>query len=815
MVPTPPNQPGGPGGEVTAIISVIEALIERGDGAGALSELAGLAPDQLLQPGIATLYGEALWLCRDFEGLAAHIQRLQQSDDGGIQASATATLFSSRLAHRDGNYLESLQDLSPLLTGNAVSSLDRGLAARLHQQAGKAWVRLRDFDQAREHFRRALIGFEAQGSTIETARTLDLLALVERTDLAFDRADAYHSKSLELSLQVGATALATVCSLNLSALRIFRGQFLGADALLRRAAGLAEEIDDLPRIARAVRLRVLFLVRCGLSRTARLTALNALKATQRAKNRRGLAIVCEYIGEFRLAQGQLDRARRWLKRGYQRAFVIPERDIMGETRRLLAEIELQTGNIEQAIAIAEETLAAFEKMEDRYEVAVSRRVLGAALLRAGRNAEAIEHLTRAIEFFEKMSERFEIYRAQALLAVARDEFDGESDAILQSGGRAYDEQGALLRAEAERAAGEVSPEAEDAADEDSVANGDASSTPAIPPSRKRARLTGRVLIFGEKTSPALQQAINQGFPGLIGNSDELVRALNRVRKIARTDDTVLVQGETGTGKELIAHALHTLSSRAKLRFVAVNCGALASDLLDAEIFGHRRGAFTGAIDERAGLARTASGGSLFLDEIAELPAASQPRLLRLLDTGEVRSVGSDIPIRVDVRVIAATHQPLDRCVRDGLFRRDLYHRLTAHTIALPPLRERIDDLPILIEHFARELRASGRPFAGISTAVLRRMSEYEWPGNVRELRNTVAMLATRLSSDYIANEWEPPRSEDALRRSSEIDKDEVARALRLCNGNVEAAAFNLGLTKQRLYRLCEKFGVDFRAFRKT
>jgi two-component system NtrC family response regulator len=211
-----------------------------------------------------------------------------------------------------------------------------------------------------------------------------------------------------------------------------------------------------------------------------------------------------------------------------------------------------------------------------------------------------------------------------------------------------------------------------------------------------------------------------------------------IARVAASESNVLVRGETGTGKELVARAIHEGSQRAAGPLVAVNCGAMPEHLVESELFGHRKGAFTGADEHRAGLFEVADGGTLFLDEIGELPKALQPRLLRALESGEIRRVGDNHPITVDVRAVCATHRPLEDMVVAGTFREDLLFRINTFEIAIPPLRQRLEDLPELVHHFVREARPQTPPEAVlIEASVLEVLAAHQWPGNIRELANVI------------------------------------------------------------------------------
>ena len=229
--------------------------------------------------------------------------------------------------------------------------------------------------------------------------------------------------------------------------------------------------------------------------------------------------------------------------------------------------------------------------------------------------------------------------------------------------------------------------------------------------------------------------------GLIGNSEAIREVLVRIEQMAPVSSTVLVEGESGTGKELVARAIHRLSPRRNNPFIAVNVGALPETLLESELFGHEKGAFTGAAERRIGRFELADKGTLFLDEIGEIPSSTQVKLLRALEEREIMRVGGTQPMRVDVRVVAATNRPLREAVEEGVFRSDLFYRLNVLRIYLPPLRERREDIPMLVRRFIAEFsRLHDRPFHGISPEALQILVEYPWPGNVRELRNLIESM---------------------------------------------------------------------------
>jgi DNA-binding NtrC family response regulator len=237
-----------------------------------------------------------------------------------------------------------------------------------------------------------------------------------------------------------------------------------------------------------------------------------------------------------------------------------------------------------------------------------------------------------------------------------------------------------------------------------------------------------------------QLEVRYGFENIVGESEPLRQAIDVVRKVADTDATILILGESGAGKELFARAIHYNSGRAERPFVAVNCGAIPEELLESELFGHVRGAFTGAVRDRIGRFRAAHGGTLFLDEIGDMSATLQTRLLRVLQEREFEPVGSSKSQRVDVRILAATNQDLKTLMQERRFREDLYYRLNVVPITVPPLRERREDIPLLVEHFLNVQRRQYPGILGVTTAAMKQLIEYSWPGNVRELQGLIERL---------------------------------------------------------------------------
>ena len=310
------------------------------------------------------------------------------------------------------------------------------------------------------------------------------------------------------------------------------------------------------------------------------------------------------------------------------------------------------------------------------------------------------------------------------------------------------------------------------------------------------------------------------FYGMIGRSPGMQELFDMIRRLAPHARTALVSGETGTGKELVARALHKLGPRRDRKFIAFNCSAVVESLFESELFGHTRGAFTGAVDAKAGLFELGDGGTLFLDEVGELPLAVQAKLLRVIEYGDVQRVGATEGKRVDVRIIAATNRRLTDEVAAGRFRQDLYYRLNVVEIALPPLRERREDVAYLTAAFIKEFAGRfDRPLAGVSPAAERLLRDAPWPGNVRELRNVIER-ACMLSEGRILQEREllsvlgasgchrPAAAEPSVNEGTrELDRHTVENALQRVGGNRSAAARILGISRRALYRRLDSFGL--------
>lgn len=325
----------------------------------------------------------------------------------------------------------------------------------------------------------------------------------------------------------------------------------------------------------------------------------------------------------------------------------------------------------------------------------------------------------------------------------------------------------------------------------------------------------------------LRTTIDQkyGFENIIGRSSGLLRVLESASRVAPTDATVLIRGETGTGKEVLAKAIHFNSRRRQRPFVIINCGAIPRELLESELFGHIKGSFTGAYTHKKGKVETADGGTVFLDEIAEMPLDLQMRVLRLVQEREIEKVGANAPLKVDVRLIAATHRDLEALVASGGFREDLYYRLAVIPITLPPLRDRTEDIPEFVQEFFRRSRLKhGKPAMEFPASLMPFFVNYRWPGNIRELENVVERIVLLSLSDELSVADLPdcirqahegmdlpalPSTTDALSLEA-VEKELIIQALRKFNWNQSQAARHLGISRKTLRYRIAKHGIEFR-----
>lgn len=317
-----------------------------------------------------------------------------------------------------------------------------------------------------------------------------------------------------------------------------------------------------------------------------------------------------------------------------------------------------------------------------------------------------------------------------------------------------------------------------------------------------------------KAKQMLEEQISQPFRDIIGNSPSIKEVFTLIDKVAATDANVLILGENGTGKELVARAIHQKSLRKDNSFVSVDMGAITETLFESELFGHKKGAFTDARENRTGRFELANGGTLFLDEIGNLSMTLQSKLLTALQSRQITRVGSNGPVDVDIRLICATNMPLHQMVDEGKFRQDLLYRINTVEIRIPPLCERVDDIPMLADHFLNfYTKKYHKDVVSFSEAAIAKLKKYAWPGNIRELQHSIeravimADSPTLQESDFLFNRKGGSSTESDTLNLDDVEKAAVVKAIQLHSGNISKAADELGLTRASLYRRMEKYGL--------
>jgi two-component system response regulator HydG len=312
--------------------------------------------------------------------------------------------------------------------------------------------------------------------------------------------------------------------------------------------------------------------------------------------------------------------------------------------------------------------------------------------------------------------------------------------------------------------------------------------------------------------------LDEGYHGIVGAAPVMQAMYELIENVALTEAPVLITGESGTGKELVARAIHDVSSRSGKPFIKVNCAALNENLLESELFGHAKGSFTGAERARIGRFEAAHGGTIFLDEVGDIPLSTQVKLLRVLEEREIERVGEHTSIRVDVRIISATHRNLDTLVRERMFREDLFFRINVFPLSCPALRDRAEDVPAIVQHFIREnAKKSGKKIVGLTPQAMEKLVQYTWPGNVRELRNTIEYAFVLCASGGIDAQHLPPKllshvpvAQEAALRLPSLDREKAVliELLHQTGGNQSEAARRLGVSRITIWKRIKRLGID-------
>ncbi len=659
---------------------------------------------------------------------------------------------------------------------------DRELLAGALFRAGILWKRLGDWMQSRELLEEARglytsLGLEPQIADVENA-----LGILHKNLCEWAVATHYLRNALSRDRRLGRFAQVAIRLQNLGIVHLKSGDWTRAHEAFVEARKIFRQVGNQWGLTTTALSLGTHARLAGRHDDARRLLEEALESALASGMLREEALAREFLGDLAASGGDPRRALEH----YRTALTLAERtapagDVVSEVLRRMGEAHLQLGELEAARAAVDRCREVCHLLEDRYEGAVLHRVRGLLLDRQGAREEALREWRTAANLLSEMGERFE--RGRALFLLAQHEVDPA-----EARKAAYRASACFAEMGAETWLGEVEAWlAEAMADRPAPAVGAA----------RRGRLVAR------------RRAESHG---MVGISRGLSRALDLVERAAITDLTALITGASGTGKELIARAIHERSPRRDRPFLPVNCGALRVELALSQLFGHRRGSFTGAHADGVGLVEAAHMGTLFLDEVGELPLDVQVTLLRFLERGDYIRIGDTTVRHADVRIVAATHVDLRQAVSAGRFRTDLFYRLNEIEIVLPPLSERMEDVLPLMHHFLRLY--AGDAALTVSSEAASILTSYSWPGNVRELENCVRrILALREGDGPITAEeltphlgqLEPGRG--TARRAPVEQRDEVVAALTRAHGNKSVAASFLGVSRKTLYSRMRRLGI--------
>ena len=657
---------------------------------------------------------------------------------------------------------------------------DLSLAARALNLLGRIAYREGDLARARDAYEQALALYRRLGDGASSAHVRNNLGLIHKQLCEWEAAEAHLEAAFELHRQSGRFAETASPLMNLGIVHQKRGDWGLALEYYARAEQVYVQVADDLRIP---------MVRIGCANVARLQrrfedAESLLRdALERARSlgaQREQVLALEFMGELEYDRGQPEVALAH----YQDALglarrVAPDGDLIVEIERRRAEALCAIGRLDEAERACATALRLAGETDDRLEQAVAHRAAGAIAMARGRRAEAIELWTRAAGMLTDCRDRYELGRTLLELAQAVAE-PREARRILYRAGTLFAELQSPYWVE----------RSEDVLQRLMTATGD-----PLPPAV--GSLLGR----------------RHRAPSLVACSATMRRVETLAKRAASTGLSVLITGETGTGKELVARTIHSLSPLAQRPFLAINCGSLRAELAPSQLFGHRKGSFTGAHAEGLGLVEAAHGGTLFLDEIGELPPDVQVTLLRFLESGEYLRLGETRVRRADVRLIAATNRELRETEGEKLFRRDLLFRLNEIEIRVPPLRERPDDIVPLAHHFlAFYSGLEGPRLSREAEAVLR---SHAWPGNVRELENVMKRVGALCGDDHAVDaeallpflDQRSGSSTDARRSLEDEERSAILAAYREAGGNKSRAAAILGVSRKTFYARVHRLGI--------
>lgn len=676
---------------------------------------------------------------------------------------------------------------------------DPGLLAECHLKKGRVEQRTGNWTLARDHVLSALATFRWEtDQSSNVARCCNDLGVLYKQARQWPQAVDYLREALRLHKELDDEAHEAGTLLNLGICYYRSGQVDTAVPYLEQALSISRRLSILPTESRAtIALAWVCCIRSQFAEAKKL-ARQAISLSHGKALKREMALALEVLGDTAKDEGNSEKAYKYYNAGLQIARKIaPEGDLAAELERRLAETLLSVGKLKDAEEAAGRALSIADRVNDPIEIAASHRTLALVAARKGNSKDATAHLSKALEILKGLPERFELAKTHCITAQLASELGTVRTAL---GG----EEIHLIEARALYSQLGLAPGVRDI--DERLAH--LEETSGLFVRRKDSVASGEMRV----RTPAAR------IHGFI-TTDE--RILRDIVMCCKGDMSVLITGETGTGKELLARALHTLSRPSSSPFVVVNCGALSEHLIESELFGHVQGAFTGATSSKMGLFEAAHGGTVFIDEVGDLPLSLQARLLRFLQDKEFRRIGETKTRQVEVRVIAATNRSLEDAVRKGEFREDLYFRLCGMVIHIPPLRERKSDIGPLLSEFVERYSRKYEKKGSVDPSVLEFLVGYDWPGNVRELQLEVERIISACEDDgtiSAAAFSERVRSRTSAQENvggrtlkdgmDVFARAQIRKALERNGWRKAPAARDLGLSEYGLLKMMRRLGVE-------
>lgn len=765
---------------------------------------------------------------RDFSQALSEIRRVQRQTEPDLPRTKTGQLsyLASRCLYELGKYKAALGEAT-FAFDIFKSTSENKKVAQIQFRLGMINLSLGELKTAEEHLRDALSTYRRFGDYAEMVRLHIRIARIHFMRCDFERSIECLKEAKVLCRKIGDSRRAAYASGNIGTVYALLAEWQKAEENLRISMRYHERSRDELNICRAsLSLGLLFCLKRDFERSKRFLS-EAFRLARKNNYLRETAIYHEYAGQVAHMEGDEKAAKNHFLQAIeigQKA--APEGDIISQTYRLLAQPQVDQKRFDEAMASCQKSLKVSISLGEKLEEGAAYRILGQIYSAKGEKEKAQEYFEKAVSILQQIGAKYELaltylqagrsssfdhYKRLGFLSNAETLFrylDSKyhlglvnlavGDLLVEQ--KDYPSAEVFLT-EAER----LFKESNDRKELRQVADSRQVIEEALFNHRITAKSNGQVT-----------------FDSVITQNAEMREIIEKLKQIKDYEISILVEGETGTGKDLVAKATHYSSSRKEKRFVAVNCAALPDSLLENELFGHKRGAYTGADKDHPGLFEEAEGGTLYLDQVEEMPNSTQVKLLRAIEEKEITRLGETKPRKVDVRIISSSIEDLKEAVKDGKFRQDLYFRLNTFHMRLPPLRRRKEDIPDLVKHFLREYGLDEKTTDEFRrNGTLRRFTEYRWPGNVRELENEIkrmvvlAQAGDKNPSVFMSEKFKRPAenevSPDAAslpEQVAELEKERIACALEQTNGNKCSAARLLGIPEGTLRSKMKKYKMS-------